>query len=105
MTQFVATEPLPSRNPDLLDQVREVVLVPLADAFVNVQDALAEALFRLAADAGAAQNDFMEAIQALRQQREPITARFRGHLAKAWQGLESGRPLSAERTLARGAAG
>ncbi|MCS3746547.1 hypothetical protein FHY18_002143 [Xanthomonas arboricola] len=105
MTQFVSAEPLPSRNPQLLDQVREIVLLPLADAFIDVQDALAEALFRLAADAGAAQNDFMEAIQALRQQREPITARFRGHLAKAWQGLESARPLSAERTLARGAAG
>ncbi|KTF32479.1 DUF1631 domain-containing protein [Xanthomonas vesicatoria] len=105
MTQFVFTDPLPSRNPQLLDQVRDIVLVPLADAFIDVQDALAEALFRLAADAGAAQNDFMEAIQALRQQREPITARFRGHLAKAWQGLESARPLSAERTLARGAAG
>ncbi|MEA9589026.1 DUF1631 domain-containing protein [Xanthomonas sp. WHRI 10064A] len=105
MTQFVSTDPLPSRNPQLLDQVRDIVLVPLADAFIDVQDALAEALFRLAADAGAAQNDFMEAIQALRQQREPITARFRGHLAKAWQGLESARPLSAERSLARGAAG
>ncbi|MCC8536718.1 DUF1631 family protein [Xanthomonas axonopodis pv. poinsettiicola] len=105
MTQFVSTDPLPSRNPQLLDQVRDIVLVPLADAFIDVQDALAQALFALAADAGAGQNDFMEAIQALRQQREPITARFRGHLAKAWQGLESGRPLSAERTLARGAAG
>ncbi|KQQ83010.1 hypothetical protein ASF73_19335 [Xanthomonas sp. Leaf131] len=105
MTQFVSTELLPSRNPQLLDQVREVVLVPLADAFVDVQDALAEALFQLAANAGSAQNDFMEAIQALRQQREPMTARFRAHLAKAWQGLESARPLSADRSLARGAAG
>ncbi|MCC4618645.1 DUF1631 domain-containing protein [Xanthomonas cassavae CFBP 4642] len=105
MTQFLSTDPLPSRNPQLLDQVRDIVVVPLADAFIDVQDALAQALFALAANAGAGQNDFMEAIQALRQQREPITARFRGHLAKAWQGLESGRPLSAERTLARGAAG
>lgn len=105
MTQFLPTDALPSRNPQLLDQVREVVLVPLADAFLDVQDVLAESLFRLAADAGPAQNDFMEAIKALRQQREPITARFRGHLAQAWQGLESGRPLSADRTLARGGAG
>ncbi|WP_126972311.1 DUF1631 domain-containing protein [Xanthomonas sp. BRIP62411] len=105
MTQFVSTPVLPSRNPQLLDQVREIVLVPLADAFVQFQDALAEALFRLAADAGTAQNDFLEAIQAVRQQREPITARFRGHLAKAWQGLEAGRPLSADRSLGRGAAG
>ena len=105
MTQFLPTDALPSRNPQLLDRVREVVLVPLADAFLDVQDVLAESLFRLAADAGPAQNDFMEAIKALRQQREPITARFRGHLAQAWQGLESGRPLSADRTLARGVAG
>lgn len=105
MTQFVSTDPLPSRNPQLLDQVRDLVLVPLADAFIDVQDVLAQALFQLAADAGRDQNDFLEAIQALRRQREPITARFRAHLAKAWQGLESGRPLSAERTLARGAAG
>ena len=105
MTQFVSTPVLPSRNSQLLDQVREIVLVPLADAFVQFQDTLAEALFQLAADAGPAQNDFLEAIQAVRQQREPITARFRGHLAKAWQGLESGRPLSADRSLGRGAAG
>ncbi|PPV08656.1 hypothetical protein XbrCFBP1976_02655 [Xanthomonas bromi] len=58
---------LPSRNLDPLEQVREVLLLPLVDACVDVQDALAEALFWLAAHAGAAQNDFMEAIQTLRQ--------------------------------------
>ncbi|PPU42390.1 DUF1631 family protein [Xanthomonas arboricola] len=76
MTQFVSTPVLSSHNPHLLDQVRESVLVPLAAAFVQFQDALAEALFRPAADADVAQNDVLEAIHALWQRREPITARF-----------------------------
>ncbi|WP_369976780.1 DUF1631 family protein [Xanthomonas bundabergensis] len=96
-----AEELLPSRNSDLLDQVRDVVSVPLAGAFGEVLDVLADALFRMAERAGPAQNDYFEAIQLLRQQREPIAARFRGHLAQAWQALEAGRPLSVERTLAR----
>ncbi|MCT8272407.1 DUF1631 family protein [Xanthomonas translucens] len=94
-----AEELLPSRNSDLLDQVRDVVSVPLAEAFGEVLDVLADALLRLAERAGATQNDYFEAIQLLRQQREPIAARFRGHLAQAWQALEAGRPLSVERTL------
>ncbi|CTP90950.1 hypothetical protein XTALMG727_3254 [Xanthomonas translucens pv. arrhenatheri LMG 727] len=98
-----AEELLPSRNSDLLDQVREVVSVPLAEAFGEVLDVLADALLRMAERAGAMQNDYFEAIQLLRQQREPIAARFRGHLAQAWQALEAGRPLSVERTLARAA--
>jgi hypothetical protein len=96
-----AEELLPSRNSDLLDQVRDVVSVPLAGAFGEVLDVLADALFRMAERAGPAQNDYFEAIQLLRQQREPIAARFRAHLAQAWQALEAGRPLSVERTLAR----
>jgi len=96
-----AEELLPSRNSDLLDQVRDVVSVPLAEAFGEVLDVLADALFRMAERAGPTQNDYFEAIQLLRQQREPIAARFRGHLAQAWQALEAGRPLSVERTLAR----
>ena len=96
-----AEELLPSRNSDLLDQVRDVVSVPLAGAFGEVLDVLADALFRMAERAGPTQNDYFEAIQLLRQQREPIAARFRGHLAQAWQALEAGRPLSVERTLAR----
>ncbi|MCC4616082.1 DUF1631 domain-containing protein [Xanthomonas campestris pv. asclepiadis] len=95
MTQFVSTPVLSSRNPHLLDQVRESVLVPLADAGVHFQDALAEALFRLAADAGAAQNDLLEVVQAARQQRKPITARFLVHLANAWQ-RDAGRGRCAE---------
>ncbi|AJC45800.1 DUF1631 family protein [Xanthomonas sacchari] len=96
-----AEELSPSRNADLLEQVREVVSVPLAGAFGEVLDVLAEALFRMAERAGPAQNDYFEAIQLLRQQREPIAACFRAHLAQAWQALEAGRPLSVERSLAR----
>jgi len=93
---------LPSRNPQLLTQVRETVLVPLAEAFIEVQDVLAEALFRAAERSNAGQGDYFEAIELLRRQRERVTAAFRGHLARAWQALEAGRPLSVERTLARG---
>ncbi|MBO9830120.1 DUF1631 domain-containing protein [Xanthomonas sp. A2111] len=96
-----AEELSPSRNADLLEQVRDVVSVPLAGAFGEVLDVLAEALFRMAERAGPAQNDYFEAIQLLRQQREPIAARFRAHLAQAWQAVEAGRPLSVERSLAR----
>ncbi|HBK47454.1 MAG TPA: DUF1631 domain-containing protein, partial [Xanthomonadaceae bacterium] len=101
MNEPVFVDELPSRNPQLLEQVREIVLVPLADAFMEVQDVLAEALFRAAERAGAGQNDYFEAIQLLRRQREPVTANFRAHLAKAWQALDAGRPLSVERTLTR----
>lgn len=96
-----AEELLPSRNSDLLEQVRDVVLVPLADAFGDVLDVLADALFRMAERAGPAQNDYFEAIHLLRQQREPVAARFRAHLAQAWQALEAGKPLSVERALVR----
>ncbi|MDG2526362.1 DUF1631 domain-containing protein [Stenotrophomonas sp. HITSZ_GD] len=102
MTIHSLSEELPSRNPQLLEQVREAVLVPLAAAFMEVQDVLAEALFRQAERVSAGQNDYFEAIELLRRQRERVTAGFRGHLAKAWQALEAGRPLSVERTLAKG---
>ncbi|HYG07337.1 MAG TPA: DUF1631 family protein [Stenotrophomonas sp.] len=102
MTLHSLTDELPSRNPQLLEQVREAVLVPLAAAFMDVQGVLAEALFRQAERSSVGQNDYFEAIELLRRQREHVIAAFRGHLAKAWQALESGRPLSVERTLARG---
>jgi len=102
MTIHSLSDELPSRNPQLLEQVREAVLIPLASAFMEVQDVLADALFRQAERGLAGQNDYFEAIEVLRRQRERVTAAFRGHLAKAWQALESGRPLSVERTLARG---
>lgn len=102
MTIHSLSDDLPNRNLQLLEQVREAVLVPLASAFVEVQGVLAEALFRQAERTSAGQSDYFEAIELLRRQREHVTAAFRGHLARAWQALESGRPLSVERTLARG---
>ena len=102
MTIHSLSDELPNRNLQLLEQVREAVLVPLASAFMEVQGVLAEALFRQAERTSAGQNDYFEAIELLRRQREGVTAAFRGHLAQAWQALESGRPLSVERTLARG---
>lgn len=97
------TDDLPSRNPDLLNQVREGILLPLADAFAAELDALGGGLFQLADKAPPAlQKDFLDAIQELRRERESLIARFRMHLAKAWQALEAGRPLSVERTLSRG---
>ncbi|HEY0333845.1 MAG TPA: DUF1631 family protein [Stenotrophomonas sp.] len=102
MSLHPLNDELPTRNSQLLTRVRETVLVPLATAFVQVQDVLAESLFRLAERSNAGQSDYFEAIELLRRQRERISAGFRGHLAKAWQCLEAGRPLSVERTLARG---
>ncbi|WP_372018862.1 DUF1631 family protein [Pseudoxanthomonas sp. 10H] len=94
---------LPSRNLDLLNQVREDILLPLSDAFAAELDALGGGLFQLADKASPAlQKDYLDAVQELRRERESLVARFRMHLARAWQGLEAGRPLSVERTLARG---
>ena len=94
---------LASRNTDLLNQVRDAILLPLADDFAGAVDGLGPQLFALADGAPAAlQKDYLDAIQELRREREPLIARFRAHLAKAWQALETGRPLSVERTLARG---
>jgi len=101
MTISVPLDELPTRNPQLLDRVRDAVLVPLATAFTEVQGVLSEALFRQAERSSAGQADYFEAIELLRRQRDPITAAFRGHLAKAWQALEGGRPMSVERTLAK----
>ncbi len=93
---------LASRNLDLLNQVRETILLPLSDAFAQQLDGLATGLFRLADGAGPKQGEYLDAIQELRRERESLVARFRAHLAKAWQGLEAGRPVSVERTFARG---
>ncbi|HET6395487.1 MAG TPA: DUF1631 family protein, partial [Pseudoxanthomonas sp.] len=94
---------LSSRNAALLNQVRDTILLPLSDAFAATLDGVGPALFRMADTAPpAAQKDFLDAIQELRRERESVIARFRAHLARAWQGMEGGRPLSVERTLARG---
>ena len=74
-----------------------------SDAFAAEVDGLADGLFRLADKSSPAlQKDYFEAIAEIKRDRESLIARFRAHLAKAWQALESGRPLSVERTLARG---
>ncbi|MES5815934.1 DUF1631 family protein [Pseudoxanthomonas sp. Soil82] len=94
---------LPSRNPDLLNQVREGMLLPLSDAFAAELDAAGAGLFQLADTAAPAlQKEYLDAVQELKRDRESLVARFRAHLARAWQALEAGRPLSVERTLARG---
>ncbi|UWX03747.1 DUF1631 family protein [Pseudoxanthomonas sp. NC8] len=95
---------LPSRNLDLLNQVRESILLPLSDAFAAELDALGGGLFQLADKASPAlQKDYLEAVPELRRERESLVARFRMQLVKApRQALEAGRPLSVERTLARG---
>ena len=93
---------LPSRNPDLLDRVRETILLPLSDAFAAELDGLGAGLLQLAErSAPALQKDCFDAIQEIKRDRESLISRFRAHLAKAWQALEAGRPLSVERTLAR----
>ncbi|MCA0198763.1 MAG: DUF1631 domain-containing protein [Proteobacteria bacterium] len=94
---------LPRRNPGLLDQVRETILLPLSEAFAAELDGLGESLFRLADKASPAlQKDYFDAIAEIKRDRESLIARYRAHLARAWQALEAGRPLSVERTLARG---
>ena len=85
---------LPSRNPDLLNQVREGMLLPLSDAFAAELDAAGAGLFQLADTAAPAlQKEYLDAVQELKRDRESLVARFRAHLARAWQALEAGRPL------------
>jgi hypothetical protein len=94
---------LPSRNPDLLATVRESILLPLSDAFAAELQGVGAGLFQLADKAPpAAQKDYLDAVQELKRERESLVAAFRAHLAKAWQSLEAGRPISVERTMARG---
>ncbi|KAF1691023.1 DUF1631 family protein [Pseudoxanthomonas koreensis] len=94
---------LPSRNPGLLETVREAILLPLSDAFAAELQGVGAGLFQLADKAPpAAQKDYLDAVQELRRERESLVAAFRAHLAKAWQSLEAGRPVSVEHTLAGG---
>lgn len=103
MQTFPFADDLSSRNTGLLDRVRDSVLLPLADDFAAAVDGLGPALFSLAESApAAAQKDYLDAVQLLKRERESVIARFRGHLARAWQALEGGRPLSVERTLSKG---
>lgn len=91
------------KNAELLDQVRQLSLVPLAEIFSDILDALVPSMLELAGQSGPSQIDYIDASHEVRRKREQIMARFRAHLANAWQALESGRPLSVEYKLAQGA--
>ena len=64
---------LPSRNPDLLNQVREGMLLPLSDAFAAELDAAGAGLFQLADTAAPAlQKEYLDAVQELKRDRESL---------------------------------
>jgi len=88
------------QEPDLLDQVRLLARVPLADRFADIVEALAASMRARAGESGPSQIDFIDAMHEVRRKREQIMTRFRAHLANAWQALESGQPLSVEYKLA-----
>jgi hypothetical protein len=90
------------KNAELLEQVRQLALVPLADMFQEILDALTAALRERAGESGASQIDLIEGMHEVRRRREQVLTRFRAHLANAWQALEAGRPLSVEYKLAQG---
>lgn len=89
-----------SKNAELLEQVRLLALVPLADLFSDIVEALAAAMRARAGESGPSQIDFIDAMHEVRRKREQVMTRFRAHLANAWQALETGRPLSVEYKLA-----
>jgi len=91
----------PGRDQRLLDQAREAVIPPLVDTFAVALGRFDDALFDRAERAGHSQMAFLDAMRELRRRREEIVTRFRGHLAKAWQAMESGQPLSVEHALAQ----
>jgi hypothetical protein len=92
-------------NTELLERIRELMLPALAGVFDGAQAPLGQELFRIAGSLRSGQGDYLEAITQLRREREPVVARFRAHLARAWQALEAGRPLSAERLHGQAGAG
>ncbi len=100
MVNPYSTEAQRVRNAQLLDQVRQMAMVPLADAFASILQELPEALLDHAGKAGPAQIDYLDAMREVRRKREPMMTRFRAHLANAWQSLEAGKPLSVEYKLA-----
>lgn len=95
-----ASAPRPERNAGMLEQVRLLAIVPLGDLFGGVLDALPGLLDRSAGEHGEIAVDLIEARQELLRRRERALARFRAHLANAWQAMEAGRPLSVEYKLA-----
>ncbi|NDK40111.1 DUF1631 domain-containing protein [Pseudoxanthomonas gei] len=87
------------RDPRLLAQAREMVIPPLVDTFAVALGRFDDALFDRAERAGNSQMAFLDAMRELRRRRDEIIRRFRSHLDKAWQSLESGDPLSVEDAL------
>lgn len=89
-----------SRDPRLLSMASELVLPGLGQAFASALTRFDDALFDRAERAGSSQPHFLDAMRELRLRRNEIIAAFNGHLHQAWQALEAGAPLSAERVLA-----
>lgn len=83
-------------NPRLLGLMRETVLPPLLDAFADVVDGLREPMMERGGRQGGDLGPLIDGLYLLRQQREAVLAAYAGHLARAWQLLESGAPLSAQ---------
>lgn len=92
------------RDARLLAMASEQVLPGLEQAFAVALTRFDDALFDRAERAGSAQPQFLDAMRELRLRRNDITAAFTAHLRLAWQALEAGTPLSAERVLAGDAA-
>ncbi len=88
------------RDPRLLAQARAVVAQPLLDIFAKAVAHFDDVLFDRAEHAGGSQLAFLDGMRELRRRREEVVARFRRQLDQAWQALEAGEPLSAERVLA-----
>ncbi len=89
------------KNAELLDHVRQLALVPLAEMFSEIVDRLVPSLMELAGQSGPSPMDYVDASHEVRRKREQVLARFRAHLANAWQALEAGHPLSVEYKLAQ----
>lgn len=101
MQNAFSTAERPGRDPRLLDQAKQLALPPLVDTFAVVLGRFDDALFDRAERAGPSQMAFLDAMRELRRRREEITARFRGHLIKAWRFMEAGEPLSVEQAFAQ----
>lgn len=101
MPNAFSTAERPGRDPRLLDQAKQLALPPMVDTFAVVLGRFDDALFDRAERAGPSQMAFLDAMRELRRRREEITARFRGHLVKAWRFMEAGEPLSVEQAFAQ----
>lgn len=97
-----ARDGLVGKNVALLQQLRQLALIPLADAYEAILTGLPGQLLSAAGDAGADSLDLIDAVREVRRRREAMLARFRAHLANTWQMLEAGRPVSVEHKLADG---